>query len=136
MNTDQEETGICVVCVPIVFRLSLLVLQILFWFSIPWVVYATCGYLALLLVLGRFVRRPATHSDVTPTVSLLIAARNEEAVIAAKLENSLALAAPSPPGSRRRPVPLSAGRRRLSRPAQRAKHRPPAPLRLSHPRPR
>lgn len=68
-----------------------MVLQILFWFAIFWVFYATFGYLALLLVLGRFIRRPVAQAEITPTVSLLIAAHNEEAVIRAKIENALAL---------------------------------------------
>jgi cellulose synthase/poly-beta-1,6-N-acetylglucosamine synthase-like glycosyltransferase len=65
--------------------------QILFWFTIGWVVYAEVGYLAVLMVLGRFIRRPVTKADITPKVSLLIAAHNEEAVMGAKLANSLAL---------------------------------------------
>lgn len=69
----------------------MLVLQILFWFAIFWIAYATFGYLAVLLVLARVLRRPVAQAEITPSVSLLIAARDEEAVIAAKLENSLAL---------------------------------------------
>jgi cellulose synthase/poly-beta-1,6-N-acetylglucosamine synthase-like glycosyltransferase len=65
--------------------------QILFWFAIGWVVYAEVGYLAVLMVLGRFIRRPVAKADITPKVSLLIAAHNEEAVMGAKLENALAL---------------------------------------------
>jgi len=68
-----------------------IVLQVFFWFAIAWIAYANVGYLALLLLLARFIRRPVAQADVTPSVSLLIAAHNEEAVLAAKLENSLAL---------------------------------------------
>ena len=67
----------------------------LLWLGLAWVAYATVGYLVLLLVVSRFVRRPTVQADITPSVSLLIAARNEEGVIAGKLGNSLALDYPS-----------------------------------------
>jgi cellulose synthase/poly-beta-1,6-N-acetylglucosamine synthase-like glycosyltransferase len=53
--------------------------------------YSTVGYAALLLVVARFIHRPVTKAEITPTVSLLIAAHNEESVIAKKIENTLAL---------------------------------------------
>jgi glycosyltransferase involved in cell wall biosynthesis len=69
----------------------MLIAQVLFWFSLGWVVYASIGYLILLVVVSRFVRRSVARADITPAVSLLIAAKNEESVVAQKLENSLAL---------------------------------------------
>ena len=68
-----------------------LFLQILFWLAIAWIAYALVGYQLLLVVAGLFVRRPVQQASITPSISLLIAARNEEAVIADKLENTLAL---------------------------------------------
>jgi cellulose synthase/poly-beta-1,6-N-acetylglucosamine synthase-like glycosyltransferase len=69
----------------------MIVLQILFWLAVAWIIYANVGYLALLASISRLVRQPVRQAEITPAVSLLIAARNEEAVIAEKLENSLAL---------------------------------------------
>jgi cellulose synthase/poly-beta-1,6-N-acetylglucosamine synthase-like glycosyltransferase len=65
--------------------------QVVFWFALAWVAYATVGYLALLAVIARFVRRPVAKAEITPTVTVLIAVHNEEAVIRHKLENALAL---------------------------------------------
>jgi cellulose synthase/poly-beta-1,6-N-acetylglucosamine synthase-like glycosyltransferase len=85
-------------CTPDCERVEYLVLifQILFWLAIGWVIYSAVGYLALLALVGRFVRHPVARAEITPTVSLLIAARNEEKVIGTKLENTLAL--DYPPG--------------------------------------
>lgn len=64
----------------------------LFWFCVATIGYTYVGYPALLTILARL--RPAHPfpplTDL-PTVTLLIAAYNEQNVIAAKLENSLAL---------------------------------------------
>lgn len=69
---------------------------VLFWFSIAWIVYANVGYLGLLFFLSFFHRpqrlgQRAPAQVPVPDISLIIAAHNEEQVIAAKLENSLAL---------------------------------------------
>jgi cellulose synthase/poly-beta-1,6-N-acetylglucosamine synthase-like glycosyltransferase len=58
------------------------------------ILYTYIGYPLLLTLLARMRRRPLLRSDATPTVTLLITAYNEEAVIAEKLENSLALEYP------------------------------------------
>jgi cellulose synthase/poly-beta-1,6-N-acetylglucosamine synthase-like glycosyltransferase len=63
----------------------------LFWSAAVLVVYAYVGYPALLMLLARHFGRPAGKTDALPSVTLLIAAHNEEAVIAARLENALAL---------------------------------------------
>lgn len=63
-----------------------------FWLCAAMVGYVYAGYPALLTVLARL--RPAQSfapPDELPTVTLLIAAYNEQNVIASKLENSLAL---------------------------------------------
>ncbi len=73
----------------------MMVARILLWFALGWVVYANVGYLVLLQVVALFRRRPVKQDDITPTVSLLIAARNEQYVIASKLENALALDYPA-----------------------------------------
>lgn len=64
-----------------------------FWFLILLIVYVYFGYPMLLWVLSQLKgKRPnPTSDDFQPTVSLIVAAYNEEQVIAQKLENSLAL---------------------------------------------
>lgn len=58
-------------------------------------VYSLAVYPALMVVLSRLSRRRFDRRPVRPGVSLIIAAFNEEASIAAKLENSLALDYPA-----------------------------------------
>ncbi len=53
--------------------------------------YTYVGFPVLVLVRARLRPRPHTSAPITPRVSLIIAARNEAASIAAKLENALAL---------------------------------------------
>lgn len=64
----------------------------LFWILLGLVVYVYAGY-AVLLTLIRYLggARPVAAADQEPPVSLIISAFNEEAVIAEKIENSLAL---------------------------------------------
>lgn len=75
------------------------IVGILFWAGLLLLIYAEVGYLGLLWLIAR-VRRagPApggVEPSVTkPSVTLAIAAHNEEAVIRGKLENTLALAYP------------------------------------------
>lgn len=64
----------------------------LFWFCVATVGYVYAGYPALLTVLARLRPPPSfAPSAELPAVTLLIAAYNEQRVIATKLENSLAL---------------------------------------------
>ncbi|MFN8455453.1 MAG: glycosyltransferase family 2 protein [Anaerolineae bacterium] len=63
----------------------------LFWGCVGVVLYTYLGYPVLLAVLARLRPKPPHYEPITPTVTLLIAAYNEEAVIAQKLDNSLAL---------------------------------------------
>jgi len=70
-------------------------LQIVFWGAVFIIVYTYFGYAALVTLLARWKAAkavsPPEEPEHTPTVTLIIAAYNEEAVIARKLENSLAL---------------------------------------------
>lgn len=75
------------------------VTAILFWFCALLVVYTYVGYGALLAVLVRLraAARPAAKHAApaeAPCVTLLIAAYNEEEVVAAKMENCRALVYP------------------------------------------
>jgi len=63
----------------------------LFWASAGLVLYTYVAFPALVLLRARLRQAPYHSRDVTPSVSLLVAAYNESASIGAKLENSLAL---------------------------------------------
>ena len=66
-------------------------MEVIFWLSVAAVGYAYVGY-PLLLTLISIIRPKPVHSrDWTPSVSVIIAAYNEERDLAAKLENTLAL---------------------------------------------
>ena len=67
-------------------------IEFAFWISAALVVYVYLGFPVLLYIYSRF--RPVHNRELPeelPTVTLLISAFNEEACIAEKLENSLAL---------------------------------------------
>jgi len=68
---------------------------LLFLISMGTCLYVYFGYPLLLWLVSRFQSRPVGRRPITPPVTLVIAAFNEEAIIAAKLENSLALDYPS-----------------------------------------
>ncbi|HRQ40142.1 MAG TPA: glycosyltransferase family 2 protein [Chloroflexota bacterium] len=64
---------------------------IVFVLSVGTILYTYIVYPALLAALARLWSRPVHTAVHTPTVTLLIAAYNEEETIAQKIENSLAL---------------------------------------------
>ena len=66
-----------------------------FWLSAGTIAATYVGFPALLLVRGRVVRRPVAAADITPDVSLVIAAHDEELSIGDKLDNVLALDYPA-----------------------------------------
>jgi cellulose synthase/poly-beta-1,6-N-acetylglucosamine synthase-like glycosyltransferase len=66
-----------------------------FWFSLGVCVYIYFGYPALLLVVSRLRPKAVREDDVTPHVTFVIPANNEERNIAAKIENTLALDYPA-----------------------------------------
>jgi glycosyltransferase involved in cell wall biosynthesis len=63
--------------------------EIAFWFSVALALYAYAGYPCALMAIGLVRERPVRRAPVTPRVSFVITARNEEARIAQKLENTL-----------------------------------------------
>jgi cellulose synthase/poly-beta-1,6-N-acetylglucosamine synthase-like glycosyltransferase len=63
----------------------------LFWLFVCGIVYTYVGYPLLLTLWARLKQKPPPDPPHTPTVTLLISAYNEQATIAAKLDNSLAL---------------------------------------------
>jgi cellulose synthase/poly-beta-1,6-N-acetylglucosamine synthase-like glycosyltransferase len=66
-----------------------------FWISFGVCSYIYFGYPALLWVVSRLRPRPVREDDVTPHVTFVIAAYNEERNIAAKIENALSLDYPA-----------------------------------------
>jgi cellulose synthase/poly-beta-1,6-N-acetylglucosamine synthase-like glycosyltransferase len=66
-----------------------------FWGSAAAILWTHAGYPAAAAALARLRPRPVARADVTPSVSLVVAAHDEEASIAARLENALALDYPA-----------------------------------------
>ncbi|HEX6096850.1 MAG TPA: glycosyltransferase family 2 protein [Thermoanaerobaculia bacterium] len=69
----------------------MIAVAVVFWICLAVCVYVYFGYPALLWILSRLRTRPVRAGDVTPRVTFVIAAYNEEKVIAEKIENSLSL---------------------------------------------
>jgi len=66
-------------------------MKLVFWASAAVIAYAYVGYPLLLWFRSWWSPRPVMHSTNTPLVSAVMVVRNEEAVIAAKIENLLTL---------------------------------------------
>lgn len=64
---------------------------LVFWIAIGCVAFAYVGYSLSIVVIGLFARRKLKRADITPTVTFLITAYNEEKNLAAKIEGTLAL---------------------------------------------
>ena len=69
--------------------------EVVFWLSVAGVGYAYVGYPLLLTLLSKIAPKPVKSEEWTPSVTVIIAAYNEERDLAAKLENTLALDYPS-----------------------------------------
>jgi len=65
--------------------------EAIFWLSLAAIGYAYVGYPLLLIILSRLRPKPVRSGHWTPSVTVIIAAYNEERDLAAKLENTLAL---------------------------------------------
>ena len=66
-------------------------MEVIFWLSVAAVAYAYVGYPLLLTLFSKIRPKPVRSQPWTPSVSVIIAAYNEERDLAAKLENTLAL---------------------------------------------
>lgn len=70
--------------------------EIIFWVGLSVLIYTYLGYPVVLWIASRFLPPKETYPDtVLPSVTMIIAAYNEAKVIAAKLENCLALDYPA-----------------------------------------
>src|SRR5690242_13166564 len=69
-------------------------LKALFWASLGALVWTHAGYPGAAAVAARVRGRGVRRGDARPTVSLIVAAHDEEAVIQRRLENLLALEYP------------------------------------------
>lgn len=65
--------------------------EAIFWILILLIVYTYFGYALLIPIIGLFVKRPVDRRDITPRVTFLITAYNEEKNIRKKLTEVLAL---------------------------------------------
>jgi cellulose synthase/poly-beta-1,6-N-acetylglucosamine synthase-like glycosyltransferase len=66
-------------------------LVVLFWLAFAGLVWTHAAYPASAALLARVAPRPVRKADVEPTVAVIVAAYNEEASIARRLENLLEL---------------------------------------------
>jgi cellulose synthase/poly-beta-1,6-N-acetylglucosamine synthase-like glycosyltransferase len=62
-------------------------MKLLFWISLGLIAYANFGYAIFLWMLARIRPRPVVRASIFPSVSIIIAARNEERNLPAKLQN-------------------------------------------------
>jgi len=69
--------------------------RIVFWLAGFLLFYVYAGYPLLLALIGLFVRQQRPHPGYSPSISILIAAYNEEAAIERKLQQTLALEYPA-----------------------------------------
>jgi cellulose synthase/poly-beta-1,6-N-acetylglucosamine synthase-like glycosyltransferase len=68
-----------------------IVVVILFWFSLAALVWTHVAYPAFAALLARVVPRAVLEAEIEPTVCVIIAAYNEEPVIARRIQNLLEL---------------------------------------------
>src|SRR5215813_2280187 len=68
-----------------------LIAQVVFIAAMAMMAFIYAGYPALMFVISLMFKRPVRRDEITPRVSVIIAAYNEERDIAAKLKNTLAL---------------------------------------------
>src|SRR5262245_30731830 len=68
-----------------------LIAQVIFVAAMAMISFIYAGYPALMFALSLMLKRPVRRADITPRVSIIIAAYNEERDIANKLKNTLAL---------------------------------------------
>lgn len=68
-----------------------ILIALLFWGSLGGIFYTYFGYPVLIFLLAKIIHKPEAYQTYKPSVTLLIAAYNEEIVIEEKLKNSLSI---------------------------------------------
>ena len=71
-----------------------ILIALLFWVSVGGILYTYFGYPVLIFLLAKMIHKPEAYQSYQPSVTLLIAAYNEEAVIEDKIKNSLTIEYP------------------------------------------
>jgi biofilm PGA synthesis N-glycosyltransferase PgaC len=69
-------------------------IALLFWVSLGGILYTYFGYPVLIFLLAKIIQKTETYQTYKPSVTLLIAAYNEESVIEDKIKNSLTIEYP------------------------------------------
>jgi cellulose synthase/poly-beta-1,6-N-acetylglucosamine synthase-like glycosyltransferase len=67
------------------------VVEIIFWIALAAIAYTYVGYALMLMLISRFHSKPVFRRELTPTVTVIITAYNEEHDLERKLENTLEL---------------------------------------------
>ena len=70
---------------------SVAMLELAFWSSVGLIVYVYAGYPLLLILVGSIRNHSVAKRDITPRLSLVITAYNEQEHIGGRLENALSL---------------------------------------------
>ena len=73
----------------------MVVVRVLFWASLAGIAWTHVGYPLAAALLARIRTREVRKADVTPGVTVIIPAHDEEDVIAARIDNLLALDSPA-----------------------------------------
>ncbi len=71
-----------------------ILIALLFWGSLEGIFYTYFGYPVLIFLLAKIIHKPEAYQTCKPSVTLLIAAYNEEIVIEDKIKNSLSVEYP------------------------------------------
>ncbi|WP_153558901.1 glycosyltransferase family 2 protein [Roseimaritima sediminicola] len=69
----------------------MLLVKLLLFFAVLTILYTYVGFPLLVVLRGRLLRRPIKVAPITPQVTLIVAAHNEQDSIEAKLQNVLQL---------------------------------------------
>jgi biofilm PGA synthesis N-glycosyltransferase PgaC len=68
-----------------------IIIALLFWLSLGGIMYTYFGYPVLIFILAKMIQKPETYPTYKPSVTLLIAAYDEETVIEDKIKNALSM---------------------------------------------
>ena len=66
-------------------------IAVLFWATVALILFTYLLFPALIFLRGRLLSRPYITAEITPPISMIIAAHNEADGIGAKIDNILSL---------------------------------------------